>query len=437
MELTVRQVRAFLTVVEQGTFTDAAIKLGTSQATVSRSVAALEDALGARLLRRSSHGVTLTAIGKRALTHATRMLADVAQLEQTARTPADVLRLGYAWSALGRHTTDLQRQWGRAHPGTPLDLVQSNTRSAGLLDGLADVAVVRVPLDDARFESTSVGLERRYAALASDDPLARRRRLRLADFDGRVVAVEAKTGSTTLQVWSTSAVQVRLREVHTMEEWLILIAAGQAVGMTPEATVLQHPRPGVVYRPVVDAEPVAVRMAWWRDEPPVGLGSLLEMVELCTSGSRYWARTRELAWAAGPGVLDRIVDVDSDLAVHMGSLALRHRDVVVAARTVELLRLDVFDDWQVHPFFGALRCDGGSDLLDAESAVDDDCLTGDVVRRIGGEEDGGTGHFFWLRPPTLWDDAPDVSAGRLVAGRGSQHVGLDESGPDGVDLNIF
>ena len=177
MELTLRQVRAFVTVVEQGTFTDAAITLRTSQATVSRSVAALEEALGARLLRRTSRSVTLTPAGKRVLAHATRMLSESEQLEQTARAPAEVLRLGYAWSALGRHTTDLQRRWGRAHPRTPLELVHSNTASAGLFDGLADVAVVRVPLEDPRFESTLVGLERRFAALASDDPLARRRRI--------------------------------------------------------------------------------------------------------------------------------------------------------------------------------------------------------------------------------------------------------------------
>ncbi len=277
MEPTLRQVRAFVTVVDQGTFTDAAIELGTSQATVSRSVAALEEAVGARLLRRTSRSVSLTPAGKRALAHAVRMLAEGEQLVHAARTPDDALRLGYAWSALGRHTTDLQRRWGRAHPRTPLELVHSNTPTSGLLDGLADAAVVRLPLEDPRFDSTLVGLERRHAVVASDHPFARRRRLRLKDFDGQVVAVDTRTGSTTPQLWSATPVHVTLREVHTIEDWLTLIASGRAVGVTAEATVFQHPRPGVVYRPVVDAEPVAVRIAWWRDEPPPGLGELLEL----------------------------------------------------------------------------------------------------------------------------------------------------------------
>ena len=28
----------------------------------------------------------------------------------------------------------------------------------------------------------------------------------------------------------------------------------------------QYPRPGVVYRPLRDAPPVAVRLVWWRDD---------------------------------------------------------------------------------------------------------------------------------------------------------------------------
>ncbi|CAM5719396.1 Transcriptional regulator LysR family protein OS=Streptomyces glaucescens OX=1907 GN=SGLAU_28695 PE=3 SV=1 [Streptomyces glaucescens] len=51
--------------------------------------------------------------------------------------------------------------------------------------------------------------------------------------------------------------------------------------MTAESTAHQYRRPGVVYRPVRDAEPVAVRLAWWRDEPhPAGRAVLELMSEL-------------------------------------------------------------------------------------------------------------------------------------------------------------
>lgn len=50
-------------VVDAETFTDAAIALGTSQAAVSRSVAALERVLGVRLLLRTTRSVAATPAG--------------------------------------------------------------------------------------------------------------------------------------------------------------------------------------------------------------------------------------------------------------------------------------------------------------------------------------------------------------------------------------
>ena len=47
-----RQLRALTAVVDEGTFTDAAIALRTSQASVSRAVAELERTRGTRLLLR-------------------------------------------------------------------------------------------------------------------------------------------------------------------------------------------------------------------------------------------------------------------------------------------------------------------------------------------------------------------------------------------------
>ena len=87
-----------------------------------------------------------------------------------------------------------------------------------------------------------------------------------------------RTGTTTPQLWPADAAPAGIRSVDGVDEWLTLIAAGQAVGMTSEATARQHPRPGVTYRPVRDAQPVAVRLAWWRDSPPPTLPDLLQLV---------------------------------------------------------------------------------------------------------------------------------------------------------------
>jgi DNA-binding transcriptional LysR family regulator len=70
MDLEVRQLRCLVAVVDAGTFTDAAIELGVSQAAVSRTVMALERELGVRLLHRTSRSVTPTTAGVRVLARA-------------------------------------------------------------------------------------------------------------------------------------------------------------------------------------------------------------------------------------------------------------------------------------------------------------------------------------------------------------------------------
>ncbi|MBX3225704.1 MAG: LysR family transcriptional regulator [Labilithrix sp.] len=57
------RITAFVRVVEEGSFTKAAAVLDLPKSSVSRSVALLEEDLGAKLLQRSSRKVTLTEIG--------------------------------------------------------------------------------------------------------------------------------------------------------------------------------------------------------------------------------------------------------------------------------------------------------------------------------------------------------------------------------------
>lgn len=278
MDVELRQLRVLLAVVDAGTFTAAADEVGTSQASVSRTVAALERALGARVLQRTTRDVSLTPVGARVVGHARRVLEEVAAIRRAAEAAGGDLRVGYAWAELGRHTTTVQRRWSEAHPGSALVFVQSSTPTAGLTEGTADVGVLRRPVDDPRLRTTLLGVERRVAAVASDDPLARRRSLSLNDFAGRTVAVDSRTGTTSEELWSPPSAPHATRSVRGVEEWLTVIAAGQAVGLSAEATATQHRRPGVVYRPVRDAPPVPVWLAWWADSPPPHLAELVQLV---------------------------------------------------------------------------------------------------------------------------------------------------------------
>lgn len=85
----VGQMRAFVCVVESGSFSAAARRLGTTQSTISKQVAALERALGAALLTRTTRALTVTEQGGHFLEHARNALAafEHAEAALTGRDP--------------------------------------------------------------------------------------------------------------------------------------------------------------------------------------------------------------------------------------------------------------------------------------------------------------------------------------------------------------
>jgi len=265
MNVELRQLRCLVAIADAGSFTDAAIDLGISQAAASRTLASLESALGVRLLRRTTREVALTAAGRRVLAPARRALAAAGDVAREAAAGHTRLRIGYAWSAMGRHTTAFQRRWASEQPDTELQLIRTNSVTAGLAEGACDLAVIRTEPDQRRFRDAIVGLERRYCAMAADDPWAARRSLRLAELSGRVLVIDRRTGTTGPDLWP-SGQRPAIEYTGDIDDWLTAITTGRYIGVTPESTVTQYPRPGVVYRPLRDAPPVPVRLVWWRDD---------------------------------------------------------------------------------------------------------------------------------------------------------------------------
>jgi DNA-binding transcriptional LysR family regulator len=265
-QVELKHLRCLVAVVDTGTFTDAAIELGVSQAAVSRAVLALEQILGVRVLHRTSRAVTLTTAGVRVLERARHLLAEADDLVREAATGHKHLRIGHAWGAMGRHTAEFQRRWHERHPDIELHLIRHNSTTGGLAEGLCDLAVVRTPVDTARFAHAVVGLEQRYVAMASDDAWARRRSIRLDEVRDRVLVIDRRTGTTSAELWPESD-RPRSEYTNDVDDWLAAIATGRCVGMTPQATVAQYRRDGIVYRPLRDAQPVPVQFIWRGQDP--------------------------------------------------------------------------------------------------------------------------------------------------------------------------
>ncbi|MFJ7251997.1 LysR family transcriptional regulator [Streptomyces sp. NPDC098085] len=262
----VRHLRAFLAVADEGNVTRAAARLRLTQPVVSRTLAALEQRLGVRLVDRSTHHLALTPEG---VAFRDRAAAAIAAFDE-ALDPGELrhrpLRLGHAWSAFGPYTTPLLRRWQERYPQTPLELLRIDDRTAGHTRGEVDAALLRGPVEAPGLVTEVLFEEDRVAAVAADGPLAGHATLTLADLAGSAVVLNTVSGTTTVDLWPPDTRPAATLTVANTDDWLTAIAAGRGVGVSAASTAGMHPHSGVVYRSLVDAPTVPVLLAR-RDAP--------------------------------------------------------------------------------------------------------------------------------------------------------------------------
>ncbi|WP_327236082.1 LysR family transcriptional regulator [Streptomyces sp. NBC_01317] len=264
MSIELRHLRCFLAIAEESSLTRAAARLHLTQPAVSRNLVALEKHLGVRLAERSTHHLALTAEGRAFRERAAAAVAAFDDALDAGRLRRRPLRLGHAWSAFGPYTTPLLRRWEREHPETPLELLRIDDRTAGLIRGEVDAALLRGPavLGTPGLVTELLFTEPRVAAVPADGPLAARPTLTLADLASQRILVNTVSGTTTPSLWPPEAGPVTTVTVANTDDWLTGIAAGRGVGVSSASTADMHPHPGVAYRPLPDAPPLQVFLAW-------------------------------------------------------------------------------------------------------------------------------------------------------------------------------
>ena len=141
------QLKAFLETAETGSLSAAARKLGLTQPTLSRQVAAIEQRLGVTLFERVGKTMTLTATGSDLLEHARAMgtAAESLQLAATGRSLAvgGVVSVSASDAVAVHLLPPLVRRLFEQEPGIAIEVIASNALS-DLLRREADIAIRHV-----------------------------------------------------------------------------------------------------------------------------------------------------------------------------------------------------------------------------------------------------------------------------------------------------
>ena len=119
-------LKAFLTIVDQGSFSEAAETLHLTQPAISKRLAALETQLGTRLIDRSNREIRLTEAGTRLLPHARKILDEIHNARMALTTSA--ASIGGELHAIASHHIGLHhlpnwlRRYRREYPQVDLHL---------------------------------------------------------------------------------------------------------------------------------------------------------------------------------------------------------------------------------------------------------------------------------------------------------------------------
>lgn len=169
-------IRLFLRVVDLGSFSKAAAELRIGQPAATKRVAQLEKQLGARLLHRSTHGVTPTEIGLlyyekcKLIAHHVDEAETVAGLLQSQ--VQGVLRVSTSVAFGRRVLVPLLMRFMREHPQLQIEL-NFEDRYVNLVEQGMDVAIRMGRLEDSTLGARYLGLNP-WVLVASNDYLAAR-----------------------------------------------------------------------------------------------------------------------------------------------------------------------------------------------------------------------------------------------------------------------
>lgn len=262
MNLSTRQLRAFLTLVQERHFTRAAERSHLSQPAFSALIRAVEQEAGTRLFDRTTRHVEPTPEGLMLAASARRLLADfdgaLAELQahhalQRGRVSIAALpSLAAGWlpPLLARFHTD--------HPGIALHVHDALLEPCLTLvrEGLADFAIAAQGADMTALTTELFSRDRYHLVCRHDHPLATRGRLRLADVAGYPL-VQMAGSSSVRQRLDQIAGPTRLTTAFEVEHLATangLVLAGLGVALVPALTLFHFRHPEIVTRPLQGRE---------------------------------------------------------------------------------------------------------------------------------------------------------------------------------------
>lgn len=247
-----RDLHVLSSVVKFGSMAKAAAQLGLTQPAISQAVAALETALGVRLLDRGPRGVSPTAFGEALLRRGAEAFDSLHQglrdIEFLSDPGTGEIRVGVSESFIsGGLLAAVTAALAVRYPRLVVHVVDANTAAMEfreLHDRKVDLMLGRIagPIEDDDLAVETLYEEAIVVGAGTNHPLARRRKLALADLAGESWILAPPSSAVRELVHTAFVAQglpppSRTVTTYSMQLRMQLLATGRYLSSVPESLV--------------------------------------------------------------------------------------------------------------------------------------------------------------------------------------------------------
>jgi DNA-binding transcriptional LysR family regulator len=210
MDLT--ELRVFLAVAIERSFSRAASKLHRTQPAISQAIRRLEDEVGERLFDRSSKDGTLTEAGRVLKEYAERILRLTEEAETSVRELRDLHRgrvlIGVNEAAV-HILLPLIDRFRADHPAVMLDVRRVAARHVAVevAQGTLDFGVLTFQPPERGLQALTIGADEMVLLVHPDHPLAGRSKVTLAEFGQQTVVAHSDPSPARERVLRVSEVR--------------------------------------------------------------------------------------------------------------------------------------------------------------------------------------------------------------------------------------
>ena len=262
----IHQLRYFVAVAEEGSFSRAAAREHVAQPSLSQQIQKLEAEMDQRLFDRLSRSVVVTEAGKCLLEYARKILIEIAEarrcLDDLKHDIAGRLTIGAIPTMAPYVLPKLIGKFQTRYPKVDLEILEDTTESLALRleDGTLDIAIMSTCQQSPTLERHPLGKEALLVLLPNQHRLAKKKKISWSDLKSEKFLLLHEVHCLSAQVCQLLATHnlrpelaLRGAQLATIAQ---MVATGMGVSLVPQMMVEHELPSGCVALPFTPPAPV-------------------------------------------------------------------------------------------------------------------------------------------------------------------------------------